>query len=202
MIPWIIVIVALVLIDQVTKLFVVRLMSPGESVDLIEGIFRFTYVQNEGAAFGMLSEHRWVFMVISVVAIVAMLVYLWKFRPDSKLACMSISMIISGGIGNMIDRIFRSGVDANGKEFYYVVDFLDFCAFPQLWKWVFNFADSCVCVGGGLLVLWLIISIIKDEKKARAEKPIAEFVSGENNAARVNDEKSEINENNQNQNNG
>ena len=178
MIPWIIVIVALVLIDQVTKLFVVRLMSPGDSVDLIEGIFRFTYVQNDGAAFGMLSEHRWVFIVISVIAIIAMLVYLWKFRPDSKFACMAVSMIISGGIGNMIDRIFRSGVTSNGEEFYYVVDFLDFCAFPDLWKWVFNFADSCVCVGGGMLVLWLIISIIKDEKKARAEKLSVSVVSG------------------------
>ena len=219
MIPWIIVIVALVLIDQVTKLFVVRLMSPGDSVDLIEGIFRFTYVQNDGAAFGMLSEHRWVFMVISVIAIIAMLVYLWKFRPDSKFACMAVSMIISGGIGNMIDRTFRSSVDANGEEFYYVVDFLDFCAFPELWKWVFNFADSCVCVGGGMLVLWLIISIIKDEKKARAEKLSGAVINGggasetaeQSDAVQITDiprqvgensENSENNENNQNQNNG
>ena len=219
MIPWIIVIVALVLIDQVTKLFVVRLMSPGDSVDLIEGIFRFTYVQNDGAAFGMLSEHRWVFMVISVIAIIAMLVYLWKFRPDSKFACMAVSMIISGGIGNMIDRTFRSSVDVNGEEFYYVVDFLDFCAFPELWKWVFNFADSCVCVGGGMLVLWLIISIIKDEKKARAEKLSGAVINGggasetaeQSDAVQITDiprqvgensENSENNENNQNQNNG
>ena len=215
MIPWIIVIVALVLIDQVTKLFVVRLMSPGDSVDLIEGIFRFTYVQNDGAAFGMLSEHRWVFMVISVIAIIAMLVYLWKFRPDSKFACMAVSMIISGGIGNMIDRMFRCDVGADGEKFYYVVDFLDFCAFPELWKWVFNFADSCVCVGGGMLVLWLIISIIKDEKKARAEKLSVSVVSGKAvetaeqsdnvplaDVSVQTDTISENNENNQNQNDG
>ena len=162
MIPWIIVIAALVLIDQVTKLFVSRLMTVGQSVDIIPGVFRFTYVQNEGAAFGMLSEHRWIFMVMSVVAIGALLIYLWKFRPNSKLACMSISMIIAGGIGNMIDRIALE----------YVIDFIDFCAFPKIWMWVFNWADSCVCVGGALLILWLLISIIQDVKKEQTAKAV------------------------------
>lgn len=138
----------------------VHLLTPGNSVDVIPGVFRFTYVENRGAAFGMFSEHRWVFMVLSTVAIVALLIYLWKFRPDSTLACMAISMIIAGGIGNMIDRIVLG----------YVIDFLDFCAFPELWMWVFNVADVCVCVGGGLLVLWLIMSIISDYKKDKAEK--------------------------------
>ena len=160
MIGWIIVIVALVAVDQVTKLMAVHLLTPGNSVDVIPGVFRFTYVENRGAAFGMFSEHRWVFMVLSTVAIVALLIYLWKFRPDSTLACMAISMIIAGGIGNMIDRIVLG----------YVIDFLDFCAFPELWMWVFNVADVCVCVGGGLLVLWLIMSIISDYKKDKAEK--------------------------------
>ena len=160
MVLWIIVMVVLVLIDQATKLAVSRLMLPGNSVDIIPGVFRFTYVQNDGAAFGMLSEHRWVFMVISVIAIVGMLIYLWKFRPKSFVACAAVSMIVAGGIGNMIDRIALG----------YVIDFIDFCAFPKIWMWVFNVADSCVCVGGGLLVLWLLISIIKDEKAARADR--------------------------------
>lgn len=160
MIGWIIVIVALVAVDQVTKLMAVNLLTPGTSVDVISGVFRFTYVENRGAAFGMFSDHRWVFMILSTVAIVALLIYLWKFRPDSTLACMAISMIIAGGIGNMIDRVALG----------YVIDFLDFCAFPELWMWVFNVADVCVCVGGGLLVLWLILSIIADYKKQKAEK--------------------------------
>ncbi|MBQ9113249.1 MAG: signal peptidase II [Clostridia bacterium] len=160
MLYWILIIFALVVIDQVTKMFAVHLLTPGQSVDLIEGVFRFTYVENRGAAFGMLSEHRWVFMIISVAAIALLLVYLWKFAPESRFARMAICMIIGGGIGNMIDRIFLG----------YVVDFLDFCAFPDLWMWVFNMADVFVCVGGGMLVVWLIISMVKEAKADKAKK--------------------------------
>ncbi len=160
MIIWITVIVALAVIDQVTKLMAVHLLQPLGSVDVIPRVLRFTYVENRGAAFGMLSDNRWVFMIISTLAIVALLIYLWKFRPQSRLACMAISMIISGGIGNMIDRVSLG----------YVVDFIDFCAFPKLWVWVFNFADACVCVGGGMLVLWLVLELISDYKKEKAQK--------------------------------
>ena len=160
MIGWIIVIVALVTVDQVTKLMASSMLTAGESVDVIAGVFRFTYVENRGAAFGMLSEHRWVFMILSTLAIVALFIYLWKFRPDSELGCMALSMIIAGGIGNMLDRCYLG----------YVVDFLDFCAFPEIWMWVFNVADVCVCVGGGLMVLWLILSMVVDAKKAKEPK--------------------------------
>jgi len=154
---------ALVIMDQVSKLFAVYLLAPVGSVDVIPSVLRFTYVENRGAAFGMLADNRWVFLVISTVAIVAMLIYLWKFRPDSKLACLAMSMIIAGGVGNMIDRI-RLG---------YVVDFIDFCALGELWQWVFNIADACVCVGGGILVVWLLISTVKEYKSERAAKVAA-----------------------------
>ena len=160
MLLWILMIVALVVVDQVSKLMVHYLLAPVGSVDVIPNVFRFTYVENRGAAFGMLSEHRWVFMVLSTLAIGALLIYLWKFRPDSTLGCMALSMIIAGGIGNMLDRCYLG----------YVVDFLDFCAFPELWMWVFNVADVCVCVGGGLMVLWLILSMVVDAKKAKEQK--------------------------------
>ena len=154
---WILVIVASVLVDQISKLLVVRFLTEVGSVDVIPGIFRFTYVENRGAAFGMLSEHRWVFMVLSTVAIVALLIYLWKFRPDSGLACTAFSLIIGGGIGNMIDRV----------RLNYVIDFLDFCAFPKLWVWVFNVADACVCIGAGMLILWCVLAMVEE---ARAKK--------------------------------
>ena len=170
MISWIIVIAALVIIDQVTKLFAVHLLEPVGSVEIIRGVLNFTYVENSGAAFGMLADKRWVFLVISTIAIAALLVYMWKFRPDSKFACMAMSMIVAGGIGNMIDRLFRSGVRSNGETYYYVVDFVDFCAFGELWQWVFNFADACVCVGGGMLILWLIVSTVKEYKAEKLKK--------------------------------
>ena len=160
---WLVIILGSVALDQVSKILVEKFLEPIGSVSLIDGVFRFTYVRNEGEAFGMLDDHRWVFMVISSVAIVAMLVYLWKFRPDSKWACTAIAMIIGGGIGNMIDRV-RLG---------YVIDFLDFCAFPNLWMWVFNIADACVCVGAGILFVWCIISLFKEGKAAAKEKKAA-----------------------------
>ena len=150
----------MVVVDQVTKMFALHLLAPVGSVDIIKNIFRFTYVENRGAAFGMLSEHRWVFMVISTLAIVMLLVYLWKFPPDSKFACVALCMITGGGIGNMIDRIMLG----------YVVDFLDFYAFGELWVWVFNVADAFVCVGGGMLVVWLIVSIIEESKQSKENK--------------------------------
>ena len=161
---WILVIIGSVLVDQVSKLLVVRFLADVGSVDVIPGIFRFTYVENRGAAFGMLSEHRWIFMVLSTVAIVALLVYLWKFHPESYLACTAFSLIVGGGIGNMIDRV-RLG---------WVIDFLDFCAFPKLWVWVFNIADACVCVGAGLLILWCVLSMIAEakQKKEKSEDGI------------------------------
>jgi signal peptidase II len=72
----------------------------------------------------------------------------------------SLTMICAGGIGNMIDRV-RLG---------YVIDFLDFCAFPKLWMWVFNVADAFVVVGAGILILWMILDIIKDAKAQKAQK--------------------------------
>ena len=158
MLIWILIIAAVVLADQATKLLVVANLAVGESVDVIPGVFRFTYVQNKGAAFGMLANHRWVFMVISVVAIAAIFVYLWKFRPASRFACVGLSLVVGGGIGNMIDRCYLT----------YVIDFLDFCAFPKIWMWVFNVADACVCVGGGMLILWCILEIVLEGKKKKS----------------------------------
>ena len=142
---WILVILASVAVDQVTKQLAVRFLAEGNSVEVIPGIFRFTYVENRGAAFGMLADHRWVFMIISTVAIAALLVYLWKFRPASKWACVALSLIIGGGIGNMIDRVALG----------YVVDMFDLLLFEYP---VFNLADCFVVVGailGSIYYLWL-----------------------------------------------
>lgn len=156
---WIILMLFCVFVDQISKYLVVIYMDLGESVDLIPEVFRFTYIRNEGAAFGSLSDSRWVFMVISTVAIVAILVYFFLKKPQSKLICTGISFIVGGGIGNMIDRV-RLG---------YVVDFLDFCAFPSIWKYVFNVADALVCIGCGLILLWMILDLRREiiEEKAK-----------------------------------
>ena len=160
MLIYLIIIALTVGLDQLTKQLVVHFLDKNVPFDVIPGVFRFAYVENRGAAFGMLDEHRWVFMIISTVAIAAMLIYLWKFAPKNVFMRTGLSLIIGGGIGNMIDRIV----------FGYVVDFLDFCAFPTLWKWVFNVADACVCVGAGMVMLYLVLEIIKEAKAEKAAK--------------------------------
>lgn len=149
-----------VIADQVTKYLVVANMELYESIDVIPGVFRFTYIHNDGAAFGSLDNARWIFMILSTVAIVAILGYLFWKKPQDKLLLSSLILITSGGIGNMIDRI-RLG---------YVIDFIDFCAFPKIWMWIFNVADVCVCVGAGLLALWMILDTVKEAKKEKAQK--------------------------------
>ena len=145
---------AAVLLDQITKLLVVQNIAEGTFAQGLKGVFRLTYIENKGAAFGILSEHRWIFMVLSVIAI-AILFYLWKEKPQSMLVRLSLGMILGGGIGNMIDRIFRGAV----------VDFIDL-EFMRFY--VFNVADSFVCIGCALLILYLILSEIREGKKKKA----------------------------------
>ncbi|MBQ8566427.1 MAG: signal peptidase II [Clostridia bacterium] len=142
-------------IDQITKAIVRANMTVGETIPIIKDIFHFTYVRNEGAAFGMLSEHRWVFMTLSIVALIALSVYLIKFCEEGILTKIGIALIIGGGIGNMIDRICLK----------YVVDMID-CRFIDFY--VFNFADCCVCVGSGITILGFILSMIKEQKAKKA----------------------------------
>lgn len=157
------IILGVVALDQATKWVVMLNMELGESVPLIKDVFHFTYIRNAGASFGSFSESRWVFMIASTVMIAGMIFYLVKYRPKEKLIYIPASMIIGGGIGNMIDRLFYGEGFGNGT----VVDFLDFCAFPDLWYWIFNVADCFVCVGAAILFVYLFIDIIKDEKNKK-----------------------------------
>ena len=156
--PFAAVAVGVILLDQISKLLILHNLE--EQVTLIPHFIRFTYVENRGMAFGMLSDHRWVFMVFSVLGIAAVAVYLWLF-VKSRLGRTALSLVIGGGIGNMIDRV-RLG---------FVVDFIDFYAF-DVWMWVFNIADTAVCVGAGLFILDLILNLDSDFKaKKDAESP-------------------------------
>lgn len=171
MIVWILIIAGVVLLDQLSKWLVVEFLSRETPFVIIEGILRFKYSENRGAAFGSFDEQRWVFMIASIVGIIGMSIYLFKFSPKSKLACTALSMIVGGGIGNMIDRTFRTGEIHEGEKV--VVDFIDFYPFPDLWNAIFNVADSFVCVGAALLILWCIISTVQEtkaEKLAKAQK--------------------------------
>ena len=152
---WLALIAVTVFLDQITKYLTIFYLKPIDTLPLIEDVLHLTYVENTGAAFGMMKDARWVFMVISTLAIVGILVYMFWKRPSDKLMCVSLSFIVGGGIGNMIDRTLLG----------YVVDMIDFRLINFA---VFNVADSFVCVGAGLMILHLILEMVRESKAEKA----------------------------------
>lgn len=150
MLLWIIVVVVSVLLDFVTKRLVAGGMELYESRVIIKNVLELEYVRNEGAAWGMLSNHRWVFMTITAIAIIVLPIILYKYRKLHFLFGFSLSLIIGGAIGNMIDRVFLGYV----IDFIYL-PFLDFIfgpgGFPR-----FNIADCCATVGVALMFIYLV----------------------------------------------
>lgn len=157
MLLWTLLIIAFIYLDQMSKYLAVIFLKGEASFPLWQDVLHLTYVENTGAAFGMLKDHRWVFMIASTVAIVGIFVYLVRHHKESRLQTLSLSMLIAGGIGNMIDRMALG----------YVVDFIDFTLIDFA---VFNIADSFVCVGVGLLMLYIVIETVKSYKQEKREK--------------------------------
>ena len=143
MILIIVLIIGSIGLDQLTKWLAVSLLKGQESFPIWKEVLHLTYVENRGAAFGMFSDQRWIFMTVSTVALVALGFYLLHFTPKSRMMQYSLAMIIGGGIGNMIDRIALG----------YVIDFIDFTLIDFA---VFNVADSFVTVGAFLLMGYMI----------------------------------------------
>ena len=147
----ILIIVLCIAADQLTKICAAANLKDISTLPIIENIFHFTYVENRGAAFGMLADHRWVFMILSVVGIAAIFVYLTVTKPKSWWMRLALCFIVGGGVGNMIDRIARG----------YVIDFID-CRFINFY--VFNVADSFVCVGCAIFIIAVIIDEVRERK--------------------------------------
>ena len=167
MILYISIVIASVLLDQATKLWTINCLALYERINAIPFLINFYHIKNPGAAWGMFSENRWVFLAISSVAIIALPIFLYKFRHAPKIFGVSLSLIIGGAAGNMIDRLFAP----NG----YVTDFIEFAFmdFP-----IFNVADICVCIGAFMLFIYLAfldkVVFPPDEKKKKEEAPDAE----------------------------
>ena len=157
----------LILADQITKYYISANFLLGESREFINGFINLTYIHNRGGAWGLLYGHTLILVPITVV-IMALCIFLYvKYGKKNRLLLWAISLVLSGGIGNMIDRIFRGGN---------VVDFLHFEFFPSFP--VFNVADCAVVVGAGLLILYFILDTIKEEKQKKALK-LSEQSNGE-----------------------
>jgi len=144
----------LVLADQVSKAIVVRTMSLYESIPIIPNFFHFTYITNDGMAFGIdFPFGYFIFSTVSLLLTFFLFWYLWSVRNHSIVIRLGLAMIIAGAIGNLIDRIMLGEV----------IDFLDFMIRDFHW-YVFNLADSYVTVG---MVLLLIDSIILEKKREK-----------------------------------
>lgn len=143
--------IALVL-DQLSKWWVLKTMALYESIPVIGSFFKLTYIHNPGAVFGLKLGNPYVHLGLACVALIVVIGLLWRLPPEDKGAAIGLSLVLGGAIGNIIDRI-RFGV---------VIDFLDF-GFGSVRWWVFNLADTWVSVGTVLLLFAFGITSKKRE---------------------------------------
>lgn len=148
----------LVIADQVIKMLVSAHLKPVGTVEVIDNIFSLTYVENRGVAFGMFKDMQWIFILITSVFIIAIIVYMFKTKPKGKLFYVCAGLIIGGGVGNLIDRIFYG----------YVIDYLSLSFFSP----VCNFADYCITIGTVMLVIYILFfsDVLKNEKAIKKDE--------------------------------
>lgn len=142
------IIILLIGIDQLSKVWALKSLKEIGSIPIIQNVFHLTYVENRGAAFGMLQNNQTIFIIVALAASVFGLYYLHT-KKVNILGRAGIILIISGAIGNLIDRV-RLG---------FVVDYFDF---RFIWEYVFNVADVFVVVGTIMLCAYIIFF---DEEK-------------------------------------
>ncbi|MBM7571753.1 signal peptidase II [Aquibacillus albus] len=148
--------IVIILIDQLSKWWVVANMELGESITVIENVFYLTSHRNTGAAWGILAGQMFFFYIVTTVVIIVVIYYIHKFAKDNKLMGWSLAFILGGAIGNFIDRIFR-------KE---VVDFFNVYIGTYDYP-IFNIADSALVVG----VILMLIATFVDEKNKKGSMP-------------------------------
>ncbi|MFA5675916.1 MAG: signal peptidase II [Christensenellales bacterium] len=148
----IIIIVLALAADQLSKFLLAPVLSslPGNTLPVIEGVFHLTYVQNKGASFGMLQGKQPLFIIITVIVLVAATVYIIRGRKTHPLFLKNtLALLWAGAFGNLIDRVV----------FGYVRDLFDFRIINF---WVFNAADSCLVIGAIFLCVYFLF-IYKDK---------------------------------------
>ncbi len=146
----------LVCLDQLIKFLVVTYLKPVATVTVLKGILNFTYVENTGAVFGSFAAHTVILTLVSLLLVAITVYIILSEKVKSKLINTCLILMISGGIGNVIDRI----------RLHYVVDFIE----PAFVRFaVFNFADCLITVGAFVIVGYILYDMIKNgnkEKKA------------------------------------
>ena len=162
MLSYILAVVSAVLLlgaDQLTKYLVSTGFALGERREFLNGFIDLTYIHNRGGAWGLLYGKTYILIPITVIVMTVCIILYKKYGKKNKLLFWAIMLVLSGGIGNMIDRVFRDGN---------VIDFLHFEFLPSFP--VFNVADCAIVVGAGLLILYFLIDSVKESKQKSAEK--------------------------------
>ncbi|WP_129596369.1 signal peptidase II [Anaerophilus nitritogenes] len=134
-------IILLIFLDQCSKWIIQSRFLLHESIPIVKNIFHITYVQNAGAAFGILKNQKIFFIIATVFIMASIFIYIYKQTKLHKILSVSLSLVIAGAIGNLIDRI----------RFGYVIDFFDFRIWP-----VFNIADMCIVFGAIGLCYYMV----------------------------------------------
>ena len=146
----------LVVIDQLIKLWVTNVLQYSGTMQIIPGLLDFTYTQNFGAAFSMMNGKSWFFIIATAVVAAALIVALFVYRKHNWMSYTACTLIIAGGVGNLIDRIFNAG--------HYVTDYIHISFFPA----IFNFADILVVAGTIALIIFVLFFMGRDRGKKKA----------------------------------
>lgn len=149
----VILIMSLVLIDQIVKMLVVQFIAPTGGITLINGVLSLTYLENKGAAFGLWNS-RWLLIGVNIVIIFVIIKLLRSKTYDfTKQMKTAYSLILAGGITNLIDRLFRG----------FVIDYIDI---NELFYYpVFNLADICIIVGILIVVVTIVIKTLQKQEQ-------------------------------------
>src|SRR5437868_3343576 len=155
-------------LDQFTKYIISTRMQLGDEIDVIRNFFAISYTQNPGIAFGMLNSGalRWLFVAISVIAVLVVLVYMMRTSAANRLLLWSLSLLAAGICGNLIDRV-RIGRVID----FFLLHYKD-NQFP-----VFNVADTAISIGAALMAIELFIA--PQSERATTAAPAESLLSGE-----------------------
>ncbi|NLL63790.1 MAG: signal peptidase II [Ruminococcaceae bacterium] len=143
-------IVLLVGVDQLTKYLVLINLKYKNAATVIDGILQFRYAENTGAAFSMLSGNQLFLLIFTAILIIGIIIFLMLDKAENKIQQVSLILIVAGGIGNLIDRLYRG----------FVIDFIELTFIDYA---VFNFADILVTIGAVFLILSVILKVKKEE---------------------------------------
>jgi len=155
---WILFIVLGFIADRITKIWATYTLLGKKDIEIISGYFTLSYLENQGAAFGIFEGNFILLYVVAGLFTVVMLVYLILKKQKSFLMQFSFGLVLAGAIGNIYDRILQG----------YVVDFIQWHYLDKYYFPTFNIADTCVSIG----TVFLVIYFLKEEKNGKNKVPV------------------------------